>query len=153
DNVPNRGVPQSVVVTPDGQSILTGTNAGLRHWDLGTGMEQAQVPLPLHDVRVLAVRPEDSLVAASGAGPDIVLFDWKAGRVRAILTASDGQSGSSINTLAFSPDGRQLLSAGSAGVIWLWDVESGKVVREFRGHTQEVFAAIFHPDGRRIISA
>src|SRR5262249_11532466 len=82
-----------------------------------------------------------------------VLFDLKAGQVRTVLTYSAGTSGLTINSLAFSPDGRQLLSAGSVRDIQLWDVESGKLVREFQGHTGEVFAAIFHPDGRRIVSA
>ena len=35
----------------------------------------------------------------------------------------------------------------------MWDVESGQLVRELHGHTGAVFAAIFHPDGQRIVSA
>ena len=60
-------------------TILTGTDKGLRCWDLATGKEQGRVPLPLSDVRALAVRPQDGLLAASGNGPNIVLFDL-AGR-------------------------------------------------------------------------
>ncbi len=150
DNVTHRGGPQSVVVTPDGRTILTGTADGLRRWDLATGKEQDSVPLPLHDVRILAVRPQDGLLAASGEGSTIVLFDLKASQVRTVLTY---RTPIVIHSLAFSPDGRQLLAAGNARDIQLWDIESGQLVRELRGHTGEVFAAVFHPDGQRIVSA
>src|SRR5262249_6817194 len=68
ENVVYRGGTQSIVVTPDGRDILTGTIDGLHRWDLATGEELDQVPLPLRDVRVLAVRPEDGLLAATGNG-------------------------------------------------------------------------------------
>jgi WD40 repeat protein len=153
DDVKNRGGPQSVVITPDGRCIVTGTLDGLRRWDLATGAELGRVPLPLHNVRILAVRAQDGLLAASGNGRDIVLFDLKSGQVRTVLTHPTSASEFFNHSLAFSPDGRQLLSAGSTRDIHLWDVESGKLIRELRGHTGEVFAAIFHPHSQRIVSA
>jgi WD40 repeat protein len=87
------------------------------------------------------------LLAASGSGPTTVLFDLNAWQIRTILTHPTGTSGVT-HSLAFSPDGRQLLSAGRN-----INIESGKLVRESHGHTGKVFAAIFHPDGRRIVSA
>jgi WD40 repeat protein len=150
DDVWNHGSPQSVAVTADGRTILTGTKDGLRRWDLAKGAELSRVPLPLQDVRILAVRAHDGLLAASGSGPNIVLFDLEAGQIRTVLTYPIPVS---INSLAFSPDGRQLLSAGKDMDLRLWDVESGQLVRELHGHTGEVFAAIFHPDGQRIVSA
>src|SRR5262249_5384342 len=86
-------------------------------------------------------------------GPDIILFDIKSGQARAILTIPTSSADFANHSLAFSPDGRQLLSAGNSRDIQLWDVETGSLIRELHGHTAEVFAAIFHPDGRRIVSA
>ncbi len=153
DVVEERSGPQSVVVTPDGRTIFTGAPRGLRCWDVATGKERDQVPLPLPGMRILAVQPRGDLLAASGNGPNIVLFDLAAGQIRTMLTHPTGRSGVNTDSLAFSPDGRQLLSAGRTGEIQLWDVESGKLVRELRGHAEGVFAAIFHPDGQRIFSA
>ena len=154
DHVWHRGQPQSVVVTPDGRSILTGTTDGLRRWDLATGKEQRRVTLPLVGVRALAVRPKDGLVAASCSGPNILLVDLKARQViRTLPTSTTDVPGVSIHSLAFSPDGRQLLAAGNGIGIQLWDVDSGKLIKELHGHSREVFAAIFHPDGQRVVSA
>lgn len=51
-------------------------------------------------------------------------------------------------SVAFSPDGKSVLSGGLDRVVRLWDVESGRVVREFRGHTESIFSVAFSPDGR-----
>jgi WD40 repeat protein/serine/threonine protein kinase len=154
DHVHHRGQPQSIVVAPDSTSILTGTTDGLRRWDLATGKEQSRVKLPLVSVRALAVRPKDGLLAASGSGPNILLVDPKSGQViRTLSTCTIDVPEVAIHSLAFSPDGRQLLSAGNAIGIQLWNVDSGKLIQEFHGHSSDVFAAIFHPDGQRIVSA
>ncbi len=53
----------------------------------------------------------------------------------------------------FSPDG-SLLAAGSADkTAKLWDVGSGRLLREFANHTDDVFSARFSPDGRRLVTA
>ena len=63
--------------------------------------------------------------------------------------------------MAFSPDGRCALSGGTYATdisgmpdatLRLWDVETGKVVRSFDGHTDVVRSVAFSPDGRRALS-
>ena len=55
------------------------------------------------------------------------------------------------NTVAFSPDGRQLLSAGADGTARLWNRESG-TAGTVLPHPQEVAQALFSPDGKRILT-
>ena len=62
--------------------------------------------------------------------------------------------------VAFTPDGRQILSGGggySAGVptgcdLRLWDATTGKEERRFEGHMGPVLAAAVSPDGRSVLS-
>ena len=51
----------------------------------------------------------------------------------------------------FSPDGTQIVSVFRNTMI-LSDVASGKEIRIFSGHTGEVTAVVFSPDGTHIIS-
>ncbi len=62
--------------------------------------------------------------------------------------ASNGAAG-----VAFSPDGKYLVTSSWDGIVRLWDVASGKEVRQFLGHSGSVFGAAFSPDGKYILSS
>jgi WD40 repeat protein len=49
--------------------------------------------------------------------------------------------------VAFSLDGRQVLSGG--GDLKLWDAASGALLRTFMGHSDYVMAVAFSPDGQK----
>jgi WD40 repeat protein len=54
--------------------------------------------------------------------------------------------------VAFSPDGRQTLTGGKDGMVYLWDVETGSFVRSFRGHTDAVRTVAFSPDATMVVT-
>jgi WD40 repeat protein/class 3 adenylate cyclase len=58
-----------------------------------------------------------------------------------------------VGSTAVSPDGRYGLTGDNKGVIYLWDLESGSVLRRLDGHTSWVTSLAFTPDGRQAISA
>src|SRR5262249_52017815 len=68
-----------------------------------------------------------------------------------LVRTFEGHSGS-VNAVAFSPDGRTVLSGSGDHTIKLWDVATGKLVRTFEGHSGTVSSVAFSPDGRTILS-
>ncbi len=54
--------------------------------------------------------------------------------------------------MAFTPDGRRLLTGGEDRTLRLWDVASGKELRRFVGHTHRVWSVACSPDGRYALS-
>ncbi|KAH8834469.1 hypothetical protein DL96DRAFT_1757187 [Flagelloscypha sp. PMI_526] len=60
--------------------------------------------------------------------------------------------GSSVSDIAFSPDGRQIVSGSEDKVLRIWDAQSGQAVRELQGHERRVTCVAFSSDGRHIVS-
>jgi WD40 repeat protein len=57
-----------------------------------------------------------------------------------------------VHSLAFSPDGRLLLSGGGDTTPRLWDVATGRLLRLFLGHAGHIITVAFSPDGRYAVS-
>jgi WD40 repeat protein len=58
-----------------------------------------------------------------------------------------------VTSVAFSPDGKWLASGDRRGVIRIWNVADGTIIREWAAHGEEIIAVLFSPDGSLLVSA
>lgn len=58
-----------------------------------------------------------------------------------------------IRAVAFSPDGKYIVTSGDDKTAKLWDVQSGRELRQFIGHTREILRVYFSPDGKSVLTA
>ena len=132
---------------PDGQSLLTGSqDRTARLWDIQTGRELRRYS-GFGETRVQGISA-DGMLALINSHHGTHLVDTNIAREpRAFL-------GSDLSSLMYSPDGSRIL-IGDAGSVYLWDVASESIVREFSSEdsgTEGLYWPVFSPDGHKVLT-
>jgi WD40 repeat protein len=97
--------------------------------------------------------PDSASVAVGSYNHAIDIFNSSTGRTTARLS---GQSNNGA-ILSWAANGRYLASTGPGysgdTTVKIWNVQTGKLVNTYKGHTSSVNFVAFSPDGTRVASA
>ncbi len=149
----------AVVFSPDQKVLAIGEDSGrVRIVDLATLRETQSFMASRtddvsgdHGVLALSFSPDGRELAVGCAfqNPRITIWDMRDKKRLATLEGHQGF----VSSLAFSPDGTTLASAGGDHLIKLWNTTSWKEESTLKGHTEEVWSVSFSRNGQRLISA
>jgi WD40 repeat protein len=90
----------------------------------------------------------DGRVSASN-NPSVQL--WGAQSCRALGGSLNGHT-DLVNSVAFSADGKHIVSASNDKTVRIWDAQTGQPLAALHGHTGYVVSVAFSPDGKQIVS-
>jgi WD40 repeat protein len=146
-----------------GQSVPTGPDT-LCVWEVETGKQRKRlaVPRPTRALTsgklraVLAVSPDGKTLAVSAADGPVGLIDLEGEAKPRELVGPHGitEEYKAMTALAFSSDGRFIVTAGRDSVIRQWDVKTLKEIRILAQPSVPFFEAIaFSPNGKRVAAA
>ena len=141
--------------SPDGKIIATASYfRNVQLWDAATGSPLGPLlgsfPEGLHkdDIMALAVSPNGSRVATASRDSTARIWDARTGKP---LCEPLNHGHFWLRAVAFSPDGKTLLTAGDTPPR-LWDATTGKQLGEPLPVSNITYAATFSPDGRWILT-
>jgi WD40 repeat protein len=106
------------------------------------------LPTDYRPVLSLAISPDQKRLAA-GRGDRVLVFDIT--KKERPIVAQFATPNDLVQSLAWSPDG-QTLASGGFRRIRLWEVASGKEIRQIDGLSGRVTALAFTPDGKTLIA-
>jgi len=148
----------ALAFSPDGRLLAVAEGDRDVHLlNPATGAQLAVLPDGFRIVMSLAFSLHGRLLAAGGQTGGTTIAQqhgltrvWDV-RTHAQVAMLPAAGASIVNSVAFSPDGRLLASAGNAGQITLWDPVTGRVLPPL-AELGNVGAVAFSPDGLEIVA-
>lgn len=77
---------------------------------------------------------------------------WRICHAQALARTINAHQGEAYH-VECSPDGRAFASCGLDGMVKVWDLATGDLLKSFRAHDGEVNTVVFSPDGRTLATA
>ncbi len=136
--------------SPDGKTLIVPGNPAkvVEMFDVHTGQLTQSLDAGTIKPRDVAISPNGKYLAAVGSQTAIKLWEMPEARLR-----SDRFTGheDSVQEIVYTPDGQQIVTGASDGVIRIWEARTGRPLRVLRCDHWIVGLAT-SPDGKRIVS-
>ncbi len=141
----------SIAFTPDGHSVVVGSQAGLAVHDWPDLNLQKQVDTKLVNVHDLAFSPNGEWLAVAGGPPSeeglVEVFAWPSGESSFTLEGHDD----SVLAVDWKDD-HSLATASLDHEVVLWNVATGEQLQRLKGHSRGVTSVCFLPGQPLLVS-
>jgi WD40 repeat protein len=146
----------------DGERVVSGSSDGTtRVWDVEKGVTiLGPIDTGYEHIRAVVYSPDTTLIATSGyEGPSIPdstesqvkIWDAKTGKL-VVTLKEHTHSVWAVWCLAWTPDGKTLISGSSDHSIRTWNTTNWKQITVLDGHTDAVIGIAISPNGRILAS-
>ena len=137
----------AVAFSPTGEFVLTGSSdKTARLWEASTGKEIHKFDADSISVDAVAFTHNGERIIT--AGGDIRL--WEVESKKELLHIDhEGM----VRSVAFTSDESGVLVGDGDGILTLWDLNTKKIIRTFKGHQTEVESVAVSPNSKYVLTA
>ena len=144
----HEGAIWTLIFTLDSQLLLSSSfDQTVRIWDIDSRQQSGKLLGHANSISGLDVSI-NGLVATGSGDKTIRIWDLESRNEIARLEAHTDW----IGPLAFTPDGKRLVSCSYDGTVKVWDVTSGQVIRTLTGHRGRISSLALSPAGQLVAS-
>lgn len=140
----------SATFNRDGMAILYASGHFTRVADLASGMERPFIPEQPEELMWVALDPIDGVLLVTVGRDNTVKF-W--GYPYAQATFESGRLSADLATVAFSPDGSQVVSASVDGQAVVWNAADATPITTLATSVTRLRSAVFDPRGDIVVTA
>jgi len=141
----------TVVFSPDGSQLVSAHDDGtIKFWNIEKSEPVQVIKGRFSDVRSVVFSPDGKKIAVGYNESDsrVDLFSVQSGKLISRL----GKESDYVHSLAFSNDGKLIVTGHMADDVKLWDARTGKLIRQFKQPYSQGDRVAFSPDGKYIVS-
>lgn len=145
------GPVRAVALSPEGMNVLSGSeDKTMKLWDVGSGSLLRSFDLHENTIVSVAFAPDGKTVASASQDDTVKLWAAATGRLLRTFDMKARHYYGAVRTVAFSPDGRQLLIGVYEKAV-LFNISNGELERTFE-HGSTVNSVVFSSDGIFILT-
>jgi len=147
----------TIAFSPDGRFALCGGGGEIELWNVASGRKVRTITRSGAHIywggsaNFFAFSHDSRFVVVGGLGLDI--FEVASGKhIRALQGHSNQELQIRIQSLSISPDERFVLAGSDDGTLILWEISTGRKIREFEKRPKRIHSVVISPLGRFALS-
>jgi WD40 repeat protein len=142
----------TVIFSPDAESILIGSQAGVEVCDAERFSKTRSIDVDMDSIHDLQFSPDGRWLAVAGGSPGesgaVAWVRWSDGT----LVRRDEIHDDVVHQIAFSADGSKWATAASDEVCSVFRIDESQPICRFTKHSRAVLGVTFLPDGETLVS-
>ncbi|KAM6326086.1 autophagy-related protein 16-1 isoform 6-T6 [Podargus strigoides] len=135
------------------QCVMSGHfDKKIRFWDIRTESIVKELEL-LGRITALDLNSERTELLTCSRDDLLKIIDLRVGAVKQTFSAQGFKCGSDWTRVVFSPDGNYVAAGSADGVLYVWNVLTGKLERTLaKHHSSSINAVAWSPAGAHVVS-
>lgn len=150
-----------VSVSPDGKLIAycswylkqNGVNGFIHLYNLAKKEKIWETDFNTHPLVVIRFSPDGKKFGVGSWEQQVAVWNLDDLDKPKIFDFNDVTTYSAVDDIAFSPDGKLIAAATKNTTPRVWEIESGKLIAELRGHQKPVYSIAYSHDGTNIYTS
>jgi len=141
------------IFADDTYALSCGKDRCILCWDLKNERRVTAHTQRMGGINSIAVFNDERLYISTGQEKKITFWDLRQSTpVNIINTSPIANEDDELQSISLSKDNKYFVTAGTMGVVRVWDAAAYKMIGEAKAHSGPATSAVFSPDMKQVVS-